>query len=78
LITVLNPAISTKVVERVPLGLQGLEPYATWIKVSPETLIKPFINHKTINVVVAGGKTQTTWFATDFGFSKGVLIDTWK
>jgi hypothetical protein len=61
-----------------PLGLQGLEPYATWIKVPPETLIKPFINAKTINVVVAGGKTQTTWFATDFRFSNGVLIDSWK
>ncbi len=61
-----------------PLGVQGLEPYATWIKVPPETLIKPFLNPKTINLVVAGGKTQTTWFATDFRFSNGILIDNWK
>jgi hypothetical protein len=61
-----------------PLALQGLEPYATWRKVPPETLIKPFINPKAIQLVVAGGKTQTTWFATDFRFGKGVLIDAWK
>ncbi len=61
-----------------PLAFQGLEPYATWRNAPPETLIKPFINSKAIRVVVAGGKIQTTWFATDFRFSKGVLIDTWK
>ena len=61
-----------------PLALQGLEPYATWRKAPAETLIKPFMNPKAIQVVVAGGKTQTTWFATDFRFGKGVLIDDWK
>ncbi len=40
-----------------PLGVQGMEPYATWIKLPSETLIKPF-NEKTINVVVAGGKPR--------------------
>jgi hypothetical protein len=59
-------------------AFQGLEPYATWKKVAPETLIKPFINPKAIHVVVAGGKTQTTWFVTDFRFGKGILIDEWK
>ncbi len=60
------------------LAFQGLEPYATWKKVPQETLIKPFTNSKAIHVVVAGGKTQTTWFATDFRFSRGILIDSWK
>ena len=60
------------------LAFQGLEPYATWKKVPQETLIKPFINSKAIHVVVTGGKTQTTWFATDFRFSRGILIDDWK
>jgi hypothetical protein len=59
-------------------AFQGLEPYATWKKVAQETLIKPFINPKAIHVVVAGGKTQTTWFITDFRFGKGILIDEWK
>lgn len=62
----------------MPTALQGLEPYATWRKVPPDTLIKPFTNAKTINVVVAGGKIQTTWFVTDFRFGRGILIDDWK
>ncbi len=59
------------------LALQGLEPYATWMKAPPETLIKPF-NVKNINVVVVGGKIQTTWFVTDFRLGRGVLIDSWR
>jgi len=30
-----------------------------------------------IRIVVAGGKIQTTWFATDFRFTSGVLVDKW-
>jgi hypothetical protein len=61
-----------------PMALQGLEPYATWRKASADTLIKPFNNPKAIQIVVAGGKIQTTWFVTDFRFGRGVLIDDWK
>jgi len=60
------------------MALQGLEPYATWKKLPGKTLIKPFINAKGINVVVVGGKIQTTWFATDFRLSRGILVDEWK
>ena len=61
-----------------PMAFQGLEPFATWKKVPPETLIKPFTNAKAIQFVVAGGKIQTTWFATDFRLGRGILIDSWK
>jgi hypothetical protein len=61
-----------------PMAFQGLEPYATWLKAPPETMIKPFTNPKSINVVVAGGGIQTTWFLTDFRFGRGILIDEWK
>jgi hypothetical protein len=60
------------------LAFQGLEPYATWKKLPAETLIKSFMNSKAIQVVIAGGKIQTTWFATDFRFGRGILIDSWK
>jgi hypothetical protein len=60
------------------LGLQGLEPYATWQKMPPQTLIKPFTNPRGINTVVVGGQTNTIWFITDFRLSKGVLIDSWR
>jgi hypothetical protein len=46
--------------------------------VPPETLIKPFTNARAIQAVVAGGKIQTTWFATDFRLGRGILIDSWK
>ena len=61
-----------------PMAIQGLEPYATWRKASSETLIKPFSNPRTIQMVVAGGNIQTTWFATDFRLGRGILIDEWK
>jgi hypothetical protein len=61
-----------------PMAFQGLEPYAMWRKVSSETPIKPFINSKSIQIVVAGGQIQTTWFVTDFRFSRGILVDNWK
>ena len=61
-----------------PMALQGLEPYATWLKVSPKTLIKPFRSAGSVNVIVTGGGIQTTWFVTDFRVGRGVLIDEWK
>ncbi len=61
-----------------PMAMQGLEPYATWLKAPPSTMIKPFVNPKAIQVVVAGGNIQTTWFVTDFRFSRGILIDDWR
>jgi hypothetical protein len=62
----------------MPMGLQGLEPFATWMKLPPETLIKPFRDPGAIKVVVAGGGIQTTWFVTDFRLGRGILIDDWK
>jgi len=60
------------------LALQGLEPYAGWSKLQGDTLIKPFINPGAIQIVVVGGGVQTTWFATDFRLSRGVLVDEWR
>jgi hypothetical protein len=61
-----------------PIALQELAPYAIGGKVSAETPIKPTTNPKAIRIVVAGGKIQTTWFAADFRFGKGTLIEDWK
>jgi hypothetical protein len=58
---------------------QGLEPYATCVKSPPETLIKPFSsNSKGIQIVVVGGKIQTTWFVTDYRLGRGELVDEWR
>jgi len=60
------------------LGLQGLEPYATWQKIPQDQLIQPFSNPKSINTVVVGGKTNTLWFVTDFRVGNAVPIDPWR
>jgi len=60
------------------LALQGLEPYATWQKLPPDSLIEPFTNPRAINTVVVGGQTNTIWFITDFMVRRGVSIDAWR
>ena len=56
------------------MALQGLEPYATWKKLPGDSLIKPFNQSQAIQVIVVGGKTQSTWFVTDFRLGRGILI----
>lgn len=61
-----------------PLGKQGLEPYASWQKVSGDTKIKHFPNARNIRTIVVGGKTASVWFLTDFMAGRGVSIDAWR
>jgi hypothetical protein len=61
-----------------PLGKQGLEPYASWRKVSNDTLIKHFPDPQNIRTIVAGGRTASVWFITDFMAGRGVSIDYWR
>lgn len=61
-----------------PLGKQGLEPYASWQKVPADALIKHFPNPRNIRTIVAGGKTASVWFITDFMAGRGVLVDSWR
>jgi hypothetical protein len=62
----------------MPSALQGLEPFASWSKLPPDAMLKPFTNAKSIQVLVTGGNIQTTWFVTDFRLGRGILIDNWK
>ncbi|MCC6201651.1 MAG: hypothetical protein IT494_01445 [Gammaproteobacteria bacterium] len=61
-----------------PLADQGLEPYATWRKESPETLIQPYPNAGNIRAVVVGGNSASVWFVTDFRPGRGASIDAWR
>ena len=61
-----------------PLGKQGLEPYASWQKVSSDTLIKHLPNPQNIRTIVVGGSTASVWFLTDFMGGRGVSIDDWR
>ncbi len=60
------------------LAMQGIEPYASWQKLPPDSLLEPFVDPKAINTVVVGGRTNTIWFITDFRAGKGVSIDSWR
>jgi hypothetical protein len=60
------------------LASQGLEPYATWMQLPADAMIKPFNNPKGIQIVVTGGKIQTTWFVTDYRLGRGALVDEWR
>lgn len=61
-----------------PLGRQGLEPYASWLKLPDKALLKPLTNARNIHTVVVGGRTASVWFATDFMPDRGTLIDAWS
>jgi hypothetical protein len=61
-----------------PLGKQGLEPYASWQKVSGTTLIKHLPNPKNIRTILVGGETASVWFISDFMAGRGVSIDAWR
>jgi len=60
------------------LARQGLEPFATWYKLPPDSLMAPFHDPKFINTVVVGGQSNTIWFITDFRVGKGVSVDSWR
>ena len=60
------------------LASQGVEPYAAWKKMPPDSLLEPFNNPEAINTVIVGGQTNTIWFITDFRVGKGVSIDAWR
>ena len=61
-----------------PMGKQGLEPYSSWQKASPDTLIKHLPNARNIRTIVVGGATASVWFITDFMAGRGASIDAWK
>jgi len=63
---------------RGPLGKQGLEPYASWLKVSSDTLIRHLPNPRNIHTIVLGGETASVWFLTDFMAGRSVSIDAWR
>lgn len=59
------------------MALQGLEPYASYLKMPKDELIKP-MTARGIQIIAVGGGIQTTWFVTDFGLGRGVLVDEWR
>lgn len=61
-----------------PIAEQGIEPYASWKKLPPETLIAPYNNPESINIVVVGGETSPMWKVSDFAHAASAPVDKWR
>jgi hypothetical protein len=61
-----------------PNARNGVEPYASWLKLPKDALIAPYINPDIINVIVVGGETQALWLTTDMWYTKTMSIDKWR
>ncbi|MBN2040917.1 MAG: hypothetical protein JW864_12810 [Spirochaetes bacterium] len=61
-----------------PLADKGEEPYASWIKLSGDALIRPYHDPEKINIIVTGGETSPVFKACDFGYINSFSIDKWR
>lgn len=61
----------------MPMARQGLQPFADYLNMPRDKLIKP-LNAGSINILAVGGEIQTTWFVTDFGIGRPVSVDDWR
>jgi len=61
-----------------PQAQQGVEPFASWLKLPKDALIPRFLSPKEINIVVVGGETNAFWQAGDFRYIGSALVDAWK
>ncbi|HUZ74244.1 MAG TPA: UGSC family (seleno)protein [Stellaceae bacterium] len=60
-----------------PLGVAGVEPYATRLKAKPDEVI-PIFEPGEINVVVVGGETQGAWKMIGARYERTVSVDAWR
>jgi hypothetical protein len=61
-----------------PRAEKGIEPYASWFKLSNDTMIPRFAKPSDINIVVTGGETQAFFQAGNLRYTTSVSIDKWK
>ena len=61
-----------------PNARNGMEPYASWLKLPKDATIAPYTAPEKINMVVVGGETQALWLTTDMWHTKSVSIDRWR
>jgi hypothetical protein len=61
-----------------PNARNGIEPFASWLKLPKDAMIAPYTDPEKINMVVVGGETQALWFTTDMWHSQTVSIDKWR
>jgi len=62
----------------LPQAQQGVEPFASWLKLPKDSLIPRFLSAKEINIIVVGGETFPFWQAGDFRYETSAFVDTWR
>ena len=60
-----------------PLGVAGVEPYASRLKAKPDEIVQMF-EAKEINVAIAGGETQGAWKMFGARYDTTVSVDAWR
>ena len=61
-----------------PNARNGVEAYASWLKLPKDALIAPYTAPEKIHALVVGGETQALWLTTDLWHTKTVPIDRWR
>lgn len=61
-----------------PQGIQGIEPYASFLKAKPDELIAPYHNPDRINIVVVGGETNPLWMVSEYSYMRSESVDKWR
>ena len=61
-----------------PQARNGVEPFASYLKLPKDASIPRFAEPEKIGVVVVGGEKNAYWFATDFGYLKSASVDQWR
>jgi hypothetical protein len=62
----------------LPTARQGVEPFATWMKLPRDAKIPQIARPSSINILAVGGGTNLFWQAGDFGYISSASIDKWR
>jgi hypothetical protein len=62
----------------LPAAKQEIEPYASWLKKSGDTLVNRYQRPDQISILVVGGKTNDFWQGGDWYHTGSFSIDEWR
>ena len=62
----------------LPTARQGVEPFASWMKLPRDAKIPLIARPSNIQVLSVGGGTNLFWQAADFGYISSASIDKWR
>lgn len=62
----------------LPTARQGVEPFASWMKLPRDAKIPQIARPSNIQVLSVGGGTNLFWQAADFGYISSASIDKWR